>query len=274
MNVSFTDLDGDGAFDVYVSNIDMFSKTVKVVFPQDESVVDLDARTLRAFSYLSGNKLYRNAVDDAGQRRFESVEGQYFEPGDRGWGWAAPFEDFDGDGDEDMMLSNGWIPGSPADAQHNQLFVRDADTFYQVPQEGAAATGAHAGAAAFAGNSRALLTLDADGDLDPDVVATGYGEAPKLLLNQQRGGGFVGLRLKMTGPNTRAVGAVVEIDGGPSKQRRTVTCGEGYLGQRDEVLRVGVGEAKSVDVTVTWPGGKTKAFEGLAAGEVHDLAGP
>ena len=263
MNVSFSDLDGSGTFDVFVSNIDMFSKTIKIVFPEDESVVELDDRVLRAFQYLSGNKLYSVTRDEADQIRFESVEAQWFEPGDRGWGWAAPFFDYEGDGDEDIYLVNGWIPGSPAADQNNQMFIRDGETFYVAPESSPEA---------FAGNSRGVAVLDADGDGDLDLAVSGYEEAPRLLINEQKGGAFVGVRLHGKGGNTRGVGAVVELAAaGLPIQRRVVTCGVGYLGQDDGVARFGVGKAKTVSAVVHWPDGtKTKADK-LAVGKVHDV---
>ncbi|MEM6990188.1 MAG: CRTAC1 family protein [Myxococcota bacterium] len=259
MNISVSDIDGNGTFDLFVSNIDMFSKTIKVVFPEDGSVVDLDDRVQRAFQYLSGNKLYAIDTEGSDGVRFEAVEGAWFEPGDRGWGWAAPFFDYEGDGDEDLYLANGWIPGSPADKQRNQMFVRDGDTFYVAPESSGEA---------FAGNSRGVALLDADGDGDTDLAVAGYEEPPRLLRNEQKGGAFVGVRLSAPG-NTRGVGAVIELAApGLPVQRRVVTCGVGYLGQDDGVARFGVGKAKRVSLVVRWPDGRKTKREGVAAGEV------
>lgn len=266
MNVSFSDLDGSGSFDLFVSNIDMFSKTIKVVFPDDKSVVDLDDRVLRAFQYLSGNKLYSVGRDDADQVRFDAIEGQWFEPGDRGWGWAAPFFDYDGDGDEDLYLANGWIPGSPAADQRNQMFIRDAERFYMAPPTSPEA---------FAGNSRGVALADFDNDGDLDLAVSGLNEAPRVLRNEQKGGVFVGIQLQGKGGNRAGVGAVVEVSAaGLPTQRRLITCGVGYLGQDDGVARFGVGKAKTVSAQVRWPDGTTQAVKGLKAGSVHVIAAP
>ncbi|MBL4689517.1 MAG: CRTAC1 family protein, partial [Nannocystaceae bacterium] len=266
MNVSFSDIDADGTFDVLVTNIDMFSKTVKVVFPQDESLVDLDERVLRAFQYLSGNKLYSVGRDASDQVRFSAVEGTWFEPGDRGWGWAAPFFDYEGDGDEDLYLVNGWIPKSPADHQRNQMLLRDGTTFYLAPQTSGEA---------FAGNSRAVAVLDADGDGDLDLAVAGFQEPPRLLRNEQRGGNFIGVRLVGKGGNTRGIGAVVELAAaGLPVQRRLVTCGIGYLGQDDGVARFGLGRAKTASVVVRWPGGAKQRVDDAKAGTVLEVTAP
>lgn len=264
MNVSFADLDGNGAFDVFVSNIDMFSKTIKIVFPTDESVVNLTDGILRSFQYLSGNKLYLNTTDTAGKRAFVPAEGTWFEPGDRGWGWAGIFFDYENDGDEDVYLANGWIPGSPANDQRNQMFVQADETFYLTPTSAPEA---------FPGNSRAVVAFDMDEDGDLDLAVNNFGQPPRLLENIQHTPNTA-LRIRLRGPgaNTRAVGAELEIRTGKRVQRRQITAGLGYLGQDDEVVHVGLGRSKVADVVVTWPDGKTSEHRKLGAGAVHVLS--
>jgi hypothetical protein len=266
MNVSFADLDGNGAFDVFVSNIDMFSKTIKIVFPTDDSVVNLTDGILRSFQYLSGNKLYLNTVDKAGQRTFVAAEGTWFEPGDRGWGWAGIFFDYENDGDEDIYLANGWIPASPASDQRNQMFVQADDTFYLTPTSAPEA---------FPGNSRAVVAFDMDLDGDLDLAVNNFGQPPRLLENVQRTSNTaLRIRLRGAGANTRAVGAELEIRTGKRVQRRQITAGLGYLGQDDEVVHVGLGRSRDADVVVAWPDGKTSTHDRLGAGAVHVLTQP
>ena len=267
MNVTFADVDGNGAFDVFVSNIDMFSKNIKIVFPSDASVVSLDDKILRSFEYLSGNKLYLNLPADHGEgRKFVASERVWFEPGDRGWGWSGLFFDYELDGDEDFYLSNGWIPRSPAADQRNQMFVRDGDTFYQTAEHGDASE-------TFAGNSRTAVSFDMDNDGDLDLAVNNYAQPPKLLENTQgRGNAWLKLRLTGKGDNTRAVGAIVELQASGKTQRRVVTCGDGYLGQEDEAVHFGLGKAKDATVTVTWPDGTKQSMGTLAAGQVHAVA--
>ena len=54
--------------------------------------------------------------------------------------------------------------------------------------------------------------------------------------------------------------------------RRLVTCGDGYLGQQDERIHFGLGEATTGDLTVRWPDGTEQTYKGLTADAVHEIS--
>jgi hypothetical protein len=259
MNVELADVNGDGRWDIYVTNIDMFSKRIKVVFPTDESTIKIDEPLTRAVQYLSGNKLY---VSSAGGS-FTAEEGARFEPGDRGWGWDAAFFDYENDGDEDIYITNGWIDGSYAGNQKNQMFLNDEGFFYLAPP---------ISAEAFAGNTRAASAVDIDLDGDLDLVTNQFHQSPRVLENRQRSGNrWLKLWLRGKAPNTGAVGAVVTVKVGDKTMRRQVTCGRGYLSQADGSISLGTGDAKTVDATIRWPDGREQKLSGLATNKIHEI---
>ncbi|HUS67839.1 MAG TPA: CRTAC1 family protein [Kofleriaceae bacterium] len=261
MNVDFGDVNGDGRWDIYVTNIDMFSKRIKVIFPRDESTIKVDESLVRAMQYLSGNKLYVATGDAA--RPFTHDEGARMEPGDRGWGWDAGFFDYENDGDDDLYLCNGWVEGSYAGNQKNQMFVNDGGFLYLAPP---------ASPEAFPGNSRAAAQVDLDLDGDVDLVVNNFRQAPRVLENvQKRPGRWIRLRLAGGGKNPRAIGAQVSIRAGGRTILRQLVTGRGYLGQADPAIHVGLGAARTVDVTVTWPDGSKTEHKALAANREHAL---
>jgi hypothetical protein len=95
----------------------------------------------------------------------------------------------------------------------------------------------------------------------------------------------VKLALRMPGGNREGVGATVKVTSKTTVDRVAVkeardlaqwfpvNRGQSFLGTDDPRLHVGVGDAKTVDVTVTWPGParETTEFKGLAVGAYHLL---
>ncbi|MDP6539759.1 MAG: VCBS repeat-containing protein [Planctomycetota bacterium] len=98
MGVSWGDYDGDGRFDLYVSN--MFSKAGRRI---TQALSDLDPR----FAGMArGNTLFRN-----GARGFEHASG--LEPPSllveaAGWSWGGQFIDLDNDTDLDLVALSGY----------------------------------------------------------------------------------------------------------------------------------------------------------------------
>ena len=261
MNVDFGDVNRDGRWDVYVTNIDMFSKRIKVVFPRDESTISVDESLVRAMQYLSGNKLYVATGDP--KRPFRAEEGLRMEPGDRGWGWDAGFFDYDNDGDDDMYLCNGWVDGSYAGNQKNQMFLNDGGFLYLAPPSSPEAV---------AGNSRSAAQVDIDLDGDVDLVLNNFRQPPRVLENVQRTGNrWIRLRLAGGGKNRMAIGATVTIRAGEVTILRQQVTGRGYIAQADPAIHAGVAGAATVDVSVRWPDGTTTEHPDLASGREHRL---
>ncbi len=99
MGVGFGDIDEDGRFDLYVSN--MFSKAGRRI---TAALGDIDPRIPKA---ARGNSLFRN-VDGT---RLERVSGtappdQTVEAG--GWAWGGAFTDVDNDGQLDVFVLSGY----------------------------------------------------------------------------------------------------------------------------------------------------------------------
>jgi hypothetical protein len=255
MNVDVADVNGDGVWDFYVTNIDMFSKNIKVVFPRDESTIDITESLTRAFQYIAGNKLY---VSQPGGE-FRAEEAERMEPVDRGWGWDAAFFDYDLDGDDDMYVTNGWLDGSYAGNQKNQMYINHEGSFYLAPDTSAEA---------FAGNTRSAAAVDVDLDGDLDLVTNNFRQPPRLFQNLNgKKNVWAQFRLQAAGKNPHAIGAKVIVHAGGRKLMRQVSAGRGYISQNDTLVTVaGLGQ-KTVKVEVFWPDGSTSSIDNVPTGK-------
>ncbi len=104
MGVIWTDVNNDGRFDLYVSN--MYSNAGnRVIGHNDIQDLDVQAKFLNA---ASGNSLFLNMGDDA---PLDDVS-EKFGVQDGGWAWGAQAFDYDRDGDEDILQLNGFITGT------------------------------------------------------------------------------------------------------------------------------------------------------------------
>jgi hypothetical protein len=124
--------------------------------------------------------------------------------------------------------------------------------------------------------SRGLAVGDLDDDGRIDVVVNDLDGAPQVLHNElEAAGHWLLVALKGRAPNTSAVGAVVSVTIGATRQRGCVQSGNSYLSQSDKRLHFGLGAATRADrVEVLWPDGTRTTQEGVAADRVLTLRQP
>ena len=164
----------------------------------------------------------------------------------------AGVADFDGDGSEDVFLSQNFFATVPGEARHDSgrslwLAGDGAGGLTPVP-------GSESGIAVY-GDPRgaALADYDADGRVDLAVSQNG---APLVLYRNV--GATPGLRVRLEGPpaNPDAIGAamrVVYADGrGPLRE---VRAGSGYWSVDGATQVLGL-RAEPHAVWVRWPGGR------------------
>lgn len=252
MNASVVDLDGSGWPGLFITQIDMFSKSIGFIFPQDKTVLNLNERILRSTFSIAGNKLYRNRQDGT----FESVDERVFEPGDWGWGWSATFFDYDNDGSDDCYLTNGWIDGTPAARQHHPFFLARGHRLYAW---------SGGGDQGYASNGRGCVAADFTGTGQMDLLVNDFNQGVHLLANANRTGHhWLKVRLQGVRANRQGIGAAVAVvrqDG--SRQWRFLTCGANYLSQEDTTLHFGLGAATTArGLEVRWPGGQLQEVPG------------
>jgi hypothetical protein len=185
-------------------------------------------------------------------------------------GFGTGFLDFDLDGNEDVLISNGHVvhhPPLPAEVRQLPVLLRNLYRPGERPFEVRFANvSAQAGPyfqSKHLGRGVALGDLDNDGRID--VVFSPTNEPVALLRNQhETGHHWLGVQL-IGHPYRDAVGARLTLEVGGRQLVRAVKGGGSYLSSGDRRIVFGLGPEKTFGrLTVRWPSGKTQTWDHLA----------
>ncbi len=165
--------------------------------------------------------------------------------------FAVAAADLDGDGAEDLFLSQNFFPTEPGGARLDAgrgLWLRGDGAGGLTPVPGQLS-----GITVY-GDQRGAALADYDQDGRVDLVVTQNGAETKLYRNA---GARPGLRVRLVGPvgNPDAVGAslrlVTATGRGPVRE---IQAGSGYWSQHAAVQVLGDAQ-RATGVWVRWPGG-------------------
>ncbi len=177
--------------------------------------------------------------------------------------WGTIFYDFDNNGVNDLYVNNQFLP--------NSLYVCDGT--FPCTEVGEAA-----GVVANNGVSYVSAIADVDDDGDMDLLTNNLNSNVQLFINYTDDEShWAKFRMVGLGDNAAAVGGRIVTQVGTRQQVNEVLAGgNGYLGQNDLILHVGLGEAVLVDqVNVSWPGGSpTRTLTALPADATWTLYPP
>jgi hypothetical protein len=239
MGIAVGDYDGNGLFDIYVTN-----------FAEDT------------------NTLYKNL----GQMTFSDVTAESgAASGSRPYvGWGTGFADFDNDGWLDLFAANGHVYPDADRLKETSRFLQPKELYRNLGNgRFAEISGKVAGDLSLPRPSRGASFGDYDNDGDIDVLVINVNSRPSLYRND--GGNrkaWIGFRLIGSSSNRDAIGARIEIEAGGRTQIGEVRSGGSYLSHDDMRVHFGVGSAQRVDrIRIRWPDGKTETLEAMKAGQ-------
>ncbi|MGH9528036.1 MAG: ASPIC/UnbV domain-containing protein, partial [Terriglobales bacterium] len=149
--------------------------------------------------------------------------------------------------------------------QRNVLFLNLGD--------GQFADASAAGGADFPDDGRSFAVFDCDGDGDCDLaLRSRTGPQLRLLRNDAAGiHGSLAVTLRGTRGNRDAIGAQLRLATAAGSQVRELGAGSGFLSQHSKRLIFGLGDERSAQLRVRWPGGALQDFPGLEAGYEYTL---
>jgi hypothetical protein len=188
------------------------------------------------------------------------------------WGWGTEAVDFDHDGLEDIVATNGFS-GLQAD-DPTQLFMNNGDGTFT---DEAAAVGV-----GVVSQGRGLLTADFDADGTRDLVVFNNNQPMLMFRNDLAGGSGSVTVFFDTGfdpalpPDGYGTVVTMTTSGGPATQRRAVGMGTNYLAQSELSAHFGLGGAASGTLAVRWADGSTDTFPNVGPGryEIERLVCP
>jgi hypothetical protein len=188
-------------------------------------------------------------------------------------GWGTAFFDFDRDGDEDAIVSNGHVIRFPSNSEIEQLPLLlenlEGKRFQNVaPISGEYLAAKHRG--------RGLAVGDLNGDGRVDVIVSNVNEPVAVLVNESTDTNhWIGLKLVGRTSSRDAVGAWVRLTTPHGSQVHLLKGGSSYASTSDRTLHFGLKDAPQAEsVEIHWPSGIVQTLESLRADQVITVVEP
>jgi len=276
MNLSFGDIQNNGKFAVYVSNV------------TEEGIL------------IQGNNLWvpRDGTSGDGLKYDNMAEVMGVELG--GWSFGAQFGDLNNDGFQDLFLVNGYVSAGEKSywydfakvAGGNTAIISDARNW--PPVEGRShggyqqkrvwlndGAGKFYDAAAEVGVSdredgRAIALADFQNRGVLDVVIAHQKGSLQLYQNTVTPANeWIDFELEGTRSNRSAIGAEVRVFWNGQQQLQQVSGASGFCSQNQRRLHFGLGkDAKVEKVMVRWPSGQTQTLTAPALRTLNHVKEP
>ncbi len=273
---------GDGAFaDIAPdAGADIAWNDMGVTLGDYDNDDDLDIFITEIFDIDRHNAFLRNDTDGPDPRFQESAVEHGIDWA--GFAWGCSFFDADRDGWLDLAVTNGWANGvgfnDPSRLFHN---TGGPDPVFEDWSDISGFNDTDWGSG--------LVAIDADRDGDLDLVSVVNPLNRSLVLHAKAGpppwarlwnceprgtaanNGYLTIRPRMRGSNTRAIGATIRVEAGDLRMMRPITAGSSILSQEPAEAFFGLAREKQARVTIDWPDGHVTVIEDVTANQVLDV---
>jgi hypothetical protein len=279
MGCDLVDLNGDKALDLFV--VEMLSESNK---RQKTNMAPMD---MGRFSFMVNEGLHyqymRNNMHlNNGNGYFSDIA--YYSGLDKtDWSWGTLFGDYDNDGDDDLIVVNGYLNDTQdkdfskqtnklAEKYNNRLtYEQIAPLLKSTPIRNYAFE--NVGELKFKkvssdwgfdlkGFSNGVATGDLDNDGDLDVVINNINQKASIYKNNTNSDNYIGFKLKGPKDNISGLGAKLELVTNKGVKYKQFQVSRGFQSSVDH--RVHFGLAKDEEVVtfnVTWPDGNQQSFK-------------
>lgn len=235
MGIASRDISGDGLPDVYLSS--MGDQLLQFRVP--------GGPTWETVRFELGTAAQRPHLGDDGRPST---------------GWHIAFGDVNNDGRDDVFIAKGNVEQMPSNAMEdpNSLLIQNEDGVFREAS-------VEAGVASLArSRGAALADFNRDGRLDLAFVNR---RAPMEVFENAANdvGHWLAVELAQPSPNTRAVGAWIELEVGNRLYSREIVVGGGHAGGMAGPEHFGLGTADRAKLRVIWPDGVTSDWVEIEA---------
>ncbi len=237
MGVDIGDINNDGWFDIYVTN-------------------------------LGANTLLLNNGNPGGFGIYFWSIAELAGVADPGMGWGCSLFDYDNDGWQDLYVANdSYFSPNPNLLYRNNANPSPSGVSYAVVSQGTVLHSMEAG--------YGFGTFDVDNDGLLDIYLANYGEniGNQLFKNESNNdNNWLEIKLEGVESNRSGIGARVTLKIGSRTMMDEVNGGSGWASQSSLKLHFGLGSASLVDLLlVRWPSGIIDSFENVTANQLLEV---
>ncbi|MGO8813343.1 MAG: CRTAC1 family protein [Terriglobia bacterium] len=225
----------------------------------DLAVADLALETYALYENL-GKGFFQYATDSSG---LGNITMQHS-------GMGLHFIDYDNDGREDLLVSQGHVMDT-VDQVNPNLHYREPMLLARNTGKGFVDVSSQSGDIfhqPWAGRGLAVGDINNDGRMDA-VVSTSEGPAHVILNETATANHWLTLKLTGHKSNRDAIGAEVKVVTARGAQVSTVTTASSYLSSSDKRVHFGLGPESEVQkVEIRWPSGILQTLTEVKADQI------
>ncbi len=286
MGVDVVDLNGDGYSDVFTGEM--------LAEDNERQKTQMAPMNMQRFADMVNNGMHyqymRNSLHlNNGNGHFSDVA-HYLGIDKSDWSWSVLFNDYDQDGDDDLLVANGWLRDTQdkdyskrtsalAEKNNFQLTFEQAYSllkstpvknyaFKQTEDLKFEKTSSEWGFN-MEGFSNGMASADLDGDGDLDVVVNNINSKASIYKNNANNGNY--LKVKLNGPagNRQGYNAKIEVSGSKKTYYKEFQVTRGFQSSCEPIAHFGLKSGEKVNsIKVTWPDGKVEVLSGVEPGLV------